>query len=524
MTRASLILGAALALGACHTSLPLNDAGFVCGLAGNPCGSATDCCAGLLCKQGGCAFPIGSAPSGGGTTGGLCQNPSSCSAGGSACCPGYACLLDVCVQCELPGTTCSSDAECCAGSSCLAGYCVFDWQSGCDGGSAGTGGSGTGGGSSTSGGTSGGGDAGCPCGQVCALLGDPACLCDPRGGCVQCLSDADCGSLLCDTQPGDPNYGVCVSGCTSSSQCDGGVCDLTSDSCLPDCRAPGFPGCSASGPICDPATGLCVACLTTANCTGGLRCSPQNHQCVSCLSWADCPYDVSGCLNGNCGGCATAADCPPHDGCSSSGFCYCNDDQGCGGDVPVCVSPGGNGTGISSGCGCTDSSQCCGASVVCAPATTETFGGRDANGACRRSCTLDGCRGDLCNPANGVCQRCLVDADCGSGFCDGGACVNCSIDADCASLDAGTPFCAGGSCVGCLSYTQCPPSAPGCSRVTWQCGSCSDSADCPPGTGCLNAGCAPFCGLGGASQGCPPCRSNADCEGASCNPSTGFCG
>ncbi|HUB09761.1 MAG TPA: hypothetical protein VMB50_22340 [Myxococcales bacterium] len=537
-------LGGALALAACHSGLPLNDAGFVCGLAGNPCSSAADCCAGLICSSSGCAFPFLSATTGSSGGGTSCLNTGGCRSDADCCVPGAYCAgSGSCEDYLLVGDSCTDPTIdpgsqlCVPGAACVSSVCIFGWQNGCGGtgGSpAGTTGAGASGGTTsggaTSGGTTGGGDGGCVCEQLCADAGSADCLCDSHGGCVQCLGDSDCAFAYCDTQPGDPGYGTCGP-CVSSTQCDGGVCNPSSGSCQTDCRAPGFPGCSAgtSAGICDPDTGLCVGCLTSANCTGGLKCDPQIRQCVTCVTWADCPYDVPGCLDGTCGGCASAADCPPDDGCSPDGRCYCTDDQGCGGDVPTCVAPGPHPLGDdSSGCGCSDSSQCCGSDVVCAPVASgsqASFDGVDANGVCLPSCTVAGCRQGLCNPENGVCQSCLVDADCTTApFCDGGTCVGCSIDADCASLDAGTPFCTSGSCVACLSYTQCPPSTPGCSSSAHSCGSCAGSSDCPPGSGCFTGQvCAPFCGLDGANQGCAACTSNADCEGRNCDASTGFC-
>lgn len=55
-----------------------------------------------------------------------------------------------------------------------------------------------------------------------------------------------------------------------------------------DAKACGM-GCSESAPHCNPSSGVCVECLTSAHCTGDKTvCHPTELRCVECVSELDC--------------------------------------------------------------------------------------------------------------------------------------------------------------------------------------------------------------------------------------------
>jgi hypothetical protein len=112
-----------------------------------------------------------------------------------------------------------------------------------------------------------------------------------NGTCVQCLGDAQCPSgYLCG---GDQQ---CHAGCTISNQCGGQrpVCDTATGACVA-CRA--NTDCSAVAPLCNP-TGLCVQCETAANCTAPFPFC-EGGQCVACANDQGCPTGQK-CHGGTC--------------------------------------------------------------------------------------------------------------------------------------------------------------------------------------------------------------------------------
>jgi hypothetical protein len=274
---------------------------------------------------------------------------------------------------------------------------------------------------------------------------------------------------------------------------DGGVDSAGHDATMPDaaggCVGPGGVDCSVNGQVCDPATNMCVDCLTNADCAGAFfpLCDPGSNTCVECLGPSDCTYDTPGCSAGFCGGCMTAADCPPSNQCTQ-GSCTCEGNAGCGGDAPTCIFSGASPEGS---CGCTAASQCPNGQQC----DTST-----GNGVCFDPCTDPAAACDptsttpVCMASTGLCVQCLTDDDCGADagffgtpFCGSmGTCVQCTTDNDCASMGTGLPFCIEDACAGCRTYQDCPANMTGCNSATTLCGSCSLDSDCPPGQTCPN--------------------------------------
>src|SRR5262249_36574777 len=138
--------------------------------------------------------------------------------------------------------------------------------------------------------------------------------CESFGQCG-CDSQADCSATTaCNAGPGFP--GVCV----------------------PSCLIDGGTNCAASIQVCNPATALCVNCLTDSDCTSMapyLLCSSDidaGNNCVQCFTPDQCPDASPGCNSSFyfCGGCAVPSDCPADSPLCHFGQC-----------VPNCVLPDG---------------------------------------------------------------------------------------------------------------------------------------------------------------------------------------
>lgn len=170
-------------------------------------------------------------------------------------------------------------------------------------------------------------------GALCGVNGRRQCgpfmTCDPRLGCVECSTDADCpaSARLClqgrcvgcrprggqgsDCPPGqacssadfechpscttscpsdmrcDASNGECV-GCQAPADCPSNICSRTTRSCV-ECESD--EACGGQRPRCRQLTGACVACLSNADC--GLAapiCDPTTFECrIGCTSNAQCP-------------------------------------------------------------------------------------------------------------------------------------------------------------------------------------------------------------------------------------------
>jgi hypothetical protein len=175
---------------------------------------------------------------------------------GQTCEAGEVCFNDACVSQACAGVQCES------GEVCLAGTCAVS--------------------SCAS------GQVTCPGDQVCDPVND-ACV-DP------CADQAACGALACVR-------GLCVP-CTTGGDCGGGlVCD--GGQCLAACTDDPTT-CAASGEVCDPDLGLCVApCASDSACAATAEiCDSASGLCVppECTvngAQAECP-DGDICLDGRC--------------------------------------------------------------------------------------------------------------------------------------------------------------------------------------------------------------------------------
>ncbi len=127
----------------------------------------------------------------------------------------------------------------------------------------------------------------------CQAVGKKRCWAEDHR-CVDCATDRDCnaGQQHCVSQTGE-----CRTACTYGSGDDacesvGGRCsDLNiCMSCDRDVE------CSSTGrgKRCLPGSLYCVACVTDADCSGGLKCDTVTHACMQCKDGRDC---ASGCCD-----------------------------------------------------------------------------------------------------------------------------------------------------------------------------------------------------------------------------------
>jgi hypothetical protein len=144
-------------------------------------------------------------------------------------------------------------------------------------------------------------------GSVCANASACPQKCDPNLGCVECLSDADCGGAqkFCVT-------GACVA-CRGNQDCgvSAPACWPGDHTCHESCSAPGTTGCRNVAPYCNSGTGACEQCRTSADCAQGAPiCNTATQQCGECTTNADCPASRPRCLGtGVCRQCLFNSDC-----------------------------------------------------------------------------------------------------------------------------------------------------------------------------------------------------------------------
>lgn len=178
-----------------------------------------------------------------------------------------------------------------------------------------------------------GGDAGSPTCRNDDDCPSEAPRCEPtNGACVQCVSDSDCPSGLCDMSAHsctacnssadcpnslpvcDLDVHSCVQ-CETSGQCLAGqVCAFESHRCAPACQSNN--DCAGSGrPTCALASRVCVECTMDSDCVAlgrPIRCDLLIGSCVACLLDADCNAGRCNRLEHVCVECLTAADCGGH--------------------------------------------------------------------------------------------------------------------------------------------------------------------------------------------------------------------
>ncbi|MEB2312198.1 MAG: hypothetical protein OZ921_15420 [Sorangiineae bacterium] len=207
------------------------------GCTGDPCAGKT-CTSppAANCKDGNTARTY---PSTGTCTGGTCSYPETLTT-----CP-YGCVNGVCRDCQ-------TDANCGAGKFCQGGACAP-----CDSSS--------------------------HCGATCADCAASSKVCS-GGQCVECtgtgLCSAGkyCSSNVCVACTDDAHCGASCAPCSAGTRCDGSSCvACESDSrCGAACAPCGgaTPHCKAQG-----AASLCVACLSTSDCSSGDVCDTTTGTC-----------------------------------------------------------------------------------------------------------------------------------------------------------------------------------------------------------------------------------------------------
>lgn len=235
----------------------------------------------------------------------------------------------------------------------------------------------------------------CPPGPPTAVCVNDAC----RLGCGVDPSVCDPGTEVCNTETG--HCVVLVRSCTQDSECvpapPARVCE--SNQCVNGCTEPGGIVCGGTTPLCDGATGRCVA---PPSCNLDVDCGNPDQICVNlaCLTRCDRPGGLA-CSPGVCntatGRCTATnqplgADCNQDTECSS-GFCLV-----LGGGVGFC-------------------SQACGRTAECDPTQALGCFPVDDMGFCMPGAAFNP-PANLSTPAGGSCSASVND--CKSGVCDTG--------------------------------------------------------------------------------------------------------
>jgi hypothetical protein len=143
-------------------------------------------------------------------------------------------------------------------------------------------------------------------------------------------------------------------------------------------------------------------CISNGGCTPPLLCDTASGACVVCLSTSDCTPAAPRCdpVGHVCGPCQEAADCPPGNACDATGHCIdtCLSGLPCPGETPICDP---RGVCVR----CTRNSDC---TAPGAPTCDRT------NGQCTACTSNAQCDHDRprCDIATGGCGRCTSNADC----------------------------------------------------------------------------------------------------------------
>ena len=209
----------------------------------------------------------------------------------------------------------------------------------------------------------------------------PICDRDGSGGCVACLDARDCATpdLACID-------GECRTHCTSNAECNGGLCDMATGTCIAcvennDCGIGSLcldgtctPGCErdrdcpADKHVCAPADGdhgTCYECVDTATCPTGKSCI--DHQCtMHCTSNVQCTDGVCDTATGVCVECLDDSPCALGTICDEQAcVAGCRKDTDCPTATPKCdPTMGPHGTcvkppaGGGEGTACTSTSEC----------------------------------------------------------------------------------------------------------------------------------------------------------------------
>ncbi len=314
-------------------------------------------------------------------------------------------------------------------------------------------------------------DADCSAGHWCNNLSGPG-VCQPKvangqpvpgGTCTTIIGGRACLSTVCDTNDNECGYANGDGPCTGSNgatECRSTICAMTGPNAGLCVACTTSAQCSGATPACNTTTNTCVQCTTSATCpTQHPVCDSTSSTCVVCngdlgstatdpCSSASAPFCfLSGSSAGQCGKCTTNADCTGHSGpiCdTTSGLCttQCTEDSEClssqwcnapTGGQGVCVAKLANGTSLPSTpsnvatCSVTVGQRVC-ISGVC-DTTTNQCGDALGHGPCTSSAQ---CITGICDPLTQLCT--LPDAG-----VDGGVKSDASVKGDASTgKDAGT--------------------------------------------------------------------------------------
>ncbi len=325
----------------------------------------------------------------------------------------------------------------------------------------------------------------------CSCTGSSACAGNSNGpACYSkyqkcsCTKDGDCTKAPyanCSPPYATSTYNNCQKKCAKDADCDstlkclaGGKCGA----CAKDAD------CSAPKKICDMGVARCVACKTTADCTGGKVCDSASGTCVECQQDSDCATNLDGgkCVSGNCS-CSSDSDCKSGyawgDTCDKGyGRCACTASSGCVGNVngSTCLT-------AYKKCSCAKDGDCPNKSFskCMAPYNGATYKHCQKPCASDKDCTSAGaphCQGSsgkcrvctqsshcaantfarTCDPASYRCIECLVKADCAA-YSLGNSCVgklcSCAKDSDCIKKEVGSKCNAYNNACGCTADSHC---------------------------------------------------------------------
>jgi IgGFc binding protein len=330
---------------------------------------------------------------------------------------------------------------------------------------------------------------------------------------------SDSGSTGTSAQTGAGGAPVTTTASTGGGGSGGGVTSASSSSGTggePACTGPA--DCAEpSKPICDTASGNCVACLPTQDgCPTGQYCTAANECAIGCTDQGDCTIGtVCDATINTCVGCVSDTDCPLGSVCGQGQACLagCSATQACAGADTCC-----NSTSCfdlqTSVTHCGDCAKACPLPDHAVP----TCVGAACGFVCDAGfddCNLDptdGCEhNDLqdgpCTCTPGSTKSCYSGAPgtVGVGVCTSGT-QTCLADGIAWSPCVGQVIPIPEKCNGLDDDCDGAPEAPGCVPCTAGTGSCTGNL----GQYCPN-------GLGYTYENCDPL------EGMTCNAATGQC-
>ncbi len=337
----------------------------------------------------------------------------------------------------------------------------------------------------------------------------------------------------CDRQfvnlPGNNGCGLGYY-CNEAALC--GPCDSAA-LCGPTCSP-----CGGATPFCINTNGKldCGTCRTDLDCKTGYTCDLVTHECNQtheCEKDTDCTRSKV-CINFTCQFCDTpdhcagaSCNCCPPGNFARTMQCAQLEGSGIVGDppqhAPVCVE-------------CLKTADCA-ANAVCdllAGLCVDKLAVHERSDCCGADCTPCPTDAPFCLPNHlgEACASCRNDLDCKNGdYCLSGACNSCIVDQRCGerceACGDDKPFCFGSQvassavCVRCTEDAQCPgatcdPTTHACSQVCQA--SCSPEAPYCYGNSCIECFADTQCPCGGT---CDPightcsasCKTNGDCMG-----------